>query len=90
MTVLKTFRLWAYYAAEMDELQDVNGSPELKADLEAIIAMGPSLEGRLETGEQLKKLQQRFAESAAARGVDLEQVSQNAFEEIHPGRTRRD
>ena len=74
----------------MDELQDFDASPELKADLEAIIAKGPSLEGRLETGEQLKKLRQRFAESAAARGVDLEQVSQNAFEEIHPGRVRRD
>jgi predicted transposase YdaD len=74
----------------MDGLQDFNGSPELKADLEAITAKRPSLEGRLETGEQLKKLQQRFAESAAARGVDLEQISQNAFEEMHPGGIRRD
>jgi len=74
----------------MYELQDFSGSPELKVDLETIIAKGASLEGRLETGEQLKELQQRLAESAVARGVDLEQVSQNAFEEIHPGRTRRD
>lgn len=74
----------------MDELQDFNGPDELKADLEAIIATGPSLQGGLETGGRLKELQQRFAESAAARDVDLEQVSQNAFEELHPGRIRRD
>jgi predicted transposase YdaD len=78
------------YAAAMDDLQDFKDCPELKADLVAIIAKGPSLRGRLETGEQLKELQQRFAESAAARGVDFEQVSQNAFEEIHPGHARRD
>ena len=53
------------------------------------MAGGPSFQGRVETGEQLKRIQQRFAESAAARGVDLEQVSQNAFEEVHPGHTRR-
>lgn len=73
----------------MDELQDFDASPELKADLEAITATGPSLQGRLETSEQLKELQQRFAESAAARGVDLEQISQSAFEEIHPRGIRR-
>ncbi len=69
----------------MDDLEHFNGRPGLKADLEAIVAKGPSLQGRLETGEQLKELQQRFAESAAARGVDFEQVSRNAFDEMHPG-----
>jgi hypothetical protein len=73
-----------------DDFASQRMSPALRTDLDAIIANGPSLQGRLDTGEQLKELQQRFAESAAARGVDLEQVSQDAFEEIHPGRTRRD
>ena len=73
----------------MDELQDFNGPDELKADLQAIIATGPCLQGRLECGEQLKELQQLLSESAAARGVDLEQVSHNAFGEVHPGHTRR-
>ncbi len=62
----------------------------LRRDWEVIIAGGASLQGRVETGEQLKELQKRFVESAAARGVDLEQVSQNVFEDIHPGHTRRD
>ena len=61
----------------------------LRRDWQVIIAGRPSLQGRVETGKQLKRIQQRFAESAAARGVDLEQVSQNAFEEVHPGHTRR-
>ncbi len=62
----------------------------LRRDWEVIMAGGPSLQGRVKTAEQLKRIQQRFAESAAARRVDLEQVSQSAFEELHPGRIRRD
>lgn len=65
-------------------------SPELVAELQEIEAAGPSLRGRLETGEQLKELQRRFAESMEARGIDPERVSQNAFDEVHPGHTRRD
>ncbi len=61
----------------------------LRRDWEVIMAGRASLQRRVETGEQLKELQQRFAESAAARSIDFEQVSQNAFEEMHPGHTRR-
>lgn len=68
-------------------LQDLPAA--LRRDWQVIMAGGPSFQGRVETGEQLKRIQQRFAESAAARGVDLEQISQNAFEEVHPGHTRR-
>ena len=64
-------------------------SPELLADLMDIEAQGPSLSGRVEAGEQLLEMRERFAESAEARGVDFERVSQNAFEEMHPGHTRR-
>ena len=68
-------------------LQDLPAA--LRRDWQVIMAGGASLQGRVETGEQLKKLQRRFAQSAAARGVDLEQLSQSAFEEIHPRRIRR-
>ncbi len=63
-------------------------SPELLADLRAIESRGPSLEGRVKASEELKELQARFAKSAEARGVDLERVSESAFEEMHPGHTR--
>lgn len=73
----------------MSNIEGFDGPPELRAELEEIIARGPSLRGRLETGEQLKELQRRFAESMAVRGIDPEQVSQNAFDELHPRHTRR-